>query len=71
MVVSKYTYLFHLLLIKVYLDESWTVLKSNCECPMGNHKCHHVAAALLYGYVSSMFCRPTAVDFYFLLFYLQ
>lgn len=34
----------------MYLDDSWKVVQSDCTCKIGNYKCHHIAAALLYGY---------------------
>ncbi|XP_065938743.1 uncharacterized protein [Magallana gigas] len=31
-------------------DDAGTIISSTCECPMGQFRCHHVAAALLFGY---------------------
>lgn len=32
------------------LGDGYAVSSTNCECPLGKFVCHHVAAALLYGY---------------------
>ncbi|XP_052238612.1 uncharacterized protein LOC127849897 [Dreissena polymorpha] len=31
-------------------EDNGLVQSTSCECPMGQYKCHHVAAALLFGY---------------------
>ncbi|XP_061174798.1 uncharacterized protein LOC133183939 [Saccostrea echinata] len=38
--------------VQIFLEseDNGVVESSSCECPMGRYKCHHVAAALLYGY---------------------
>jgi len=36
---------------QIYLEteDNGLVKSSRCQCPMGEYKCHHVAAALLFG----------------------
>lgn len=49
-----FTGLLHLcvhVLLQIFLNEAFGVGQSTCECPLRNFECHHVAAALLYGYV--------------------
>lgn len=38
--------------VQIFLEESdnGNVKDSTCQCPMGEFKCHHVAATLLFGY---------------------
>ncbi|XP_062613222.1 uncharacterized protein LOC134274994 isoform X1 [Saccostrea cucullata] len=38
--------------VQIFLEseDSGLMKSSTCECPMGQYKCHHVAAALLFGY---------------------
>ncbi|XP_062601990.1 uncharacterized protein LOC134263634 [Saccostrea cucullata] len=37
--------------VQIFLDaEDGIVKDATCQCPMGQYKCHHVAAALLFGY---------------------
>lgn len=31
-------------------EDNGEIQSSNCQCPMGQYKCHHVAAVLLFGY---------------------
>lgn len=30
-------------------NDAGAIILSTCECPMGQFRCHHVAAALLFG----------------------
>lgn len=34
-------------------EDTGVVKDATCQCPMGQYKCHHIAAALLFGYVHS------------------
>ncbi|KAJ8316767.1 hypothetical protein KUTeg_005713 [Tegillarca granosa] len=34
----------------IFLEDNGIVSSSFCECPMGQYKCHHVAATLLFGF---------------------
>ncbi|XP_052680929.1 uncharacterized protein LOC128161649 [Crassostrea angulata] len=38
--------------VQIFLDNEDTgvVKDATCQCPMGQYKCHHIAAALLFGY---------------------
>lgn len=38
--------------VQIFLEseDSGEIQSSSCQCPMGEYKCHHVAAALLFGY---------------------
>ena len=45
----------HMLPLKIFqqifldTEDNGVVKDANCHCPMGQFKCHHVAAALLFG----------------------
>ena len=39
------------LVLQIELDDSYGVVNSTCECANQHFRCHHVAAALLFGYV--------------------
>ena len=39
-------------MLQIELEDNYTVSHSTCECVMGQYQCHHVAATLLFGYVS-------------------
>jgi len=39
-------------------EDTGVVKDATCQCPMGQYKCHHIAAALLFGYVYFQKTQP-------------
>jgi len=57
--------------LQIDLGDNHSVLHSSCQCALGVYECHHVAAALLYGYarVIVFFIRQVKLFYLFTLFY--
>ena len=49
------------LYFQIDLNNAFGIESSTCECALRNHECHHVAAALLYGWVQLRYMEWSAL----------
>ena len=54
-----YTYIY--LCVYIHICIYTYIYSSTCECALRNHECHHVAAALLYGWVQFRYMEWSAL----------